>query len=200
MSYVFLIFDINTGAPKRLVSCSPEMVDAQKQINEDAIIVSSDVVFDLVYVNTVSKIIEQREPQPSIAHEWNWTTKTWDLDLTLAKDQAWARIKQARAAVINAPLDTAHGTFDGDPVSQQNILKAALDAKTRHELGMPSDVEFTLANNTRPTFTMLQMLDVAMAMGNREKAAYATAQTLREQIDAATTPEQLEAIQWPAYP
>jgi Domain of unknown function (DUF4376) len=137
--------------------------------------------------------------QPSPAHTWDWTTKTWVLDIAKAKAKARARIKAARAAAITAPLVTPHGTFQCDAFSASNILKVSLYSQNLAALGEPSDVEFTLADNSRPTFTVDQITSVAMAMGSREAAAYAIAQGLLSQIDdpAITTQTQLDAVVWP---
>lgn len=135
--------------------------------------------------------------QPSHFCAWDWSTKAWAFDLAAAKAGAWLHIKALRTAAITAPLVTEHGTFQCDPISRTNIVNAALRAQQREARGEVSDAGFTLADNTRPTFTVEQLTDVAMALGDREDQAYATAQALREQIEAATTQAELDAIVWP---
>lgn len=161
---------------------------------EDGAVFAPEIFRGLCYEQD-GRVVEV-PPQPSPAHTWNWQTKTWDLDLSLAKSQARSRIKAARTAVITAPLVTPHGTFQCDAASSANILKVSLFAQNLAAQGMPSDVEFTLADNTRPTFTMAQITSVAMLMGMRESASYNTAQALLEQIELATTAQEIDAIQW----
>jgi hypothetical protein len=135
------------------------------------------------------------------AAQWDEAASAWVFPgtktLNSAKADAWSAIKMARANALMSPLVTPHGTFDCSPQSQDNIMRAYLFATKLAELGQPSDVSFTLANNTRPTFTVQQITSVAIAMGAREKQAYDLAATLRTQIDAAQTIEEAEAITWP---
>jgi hypothetical protein len=117
--------------------------------------------------------------------------------LASAKADAWAAVKAKRAEVLVSPLMTPHGTFDCSPQSQDNIMRAYLFANKLAELGLPSEMQFTLADNTRPSFSVQQITAVAIAMGAREKQAYDLAATLRTQIDAAQTIEEAEVIKWP---
>lgn len=138
------------------------------------------------------------EESPSVAHEWDWETKQWVHNLSEARAQAWARIKSARESVEFGPFVWGGQTFDGDSESQRRIQGAAQLATLAQATGQPFSIDWTLADNTQATLTAAEMIGVGMALGQHVNGAHGIARTLRTQIDAATTPEELEAIQWPA--
>ena len=136
--------------------------------------------------------------QPSPSHTWNWTTKQWAYDLSEDRAQAWSRIKSARESVEFGPFVFGGQTFDGDSESQRRIQGAAQLATLAQATGQPFSIDWTLADNTQATLTAAEMIGVGVALGQHVNGAHGIARTLRTQIDAATTPEELEAIQWPA--
>ena len=136
--------------------------------------------------------------QPSPSHTWNWATKQWAYDLTEGRAQAWSRIKSARESVEFGLFAWGGQTFDGDSESQRRIQGAAQLATLAQATGQPFSIDWTLADNTQATLTATEMIGVGVALGQHVNGAHGIARTLRIQIDAATTPEELEAIQWPA--
>jgi hypothetical protein len=134
--------------------------------------------------------------QPTPVHVWSWAHVEWQVSLDDAKSHAWGEVKAAREAALVAPLPTPHGIFDCDAKSQDNIMRAYLYATRLASAGLPSDVSFTLADNTRPVFDVAQITDVALAMGAREKLLYDRAADLRRRIDGAETVAEVEAIKW----
>ena len=136
--------------------------------------------------------------QPSPSHIWNWTTKQWAYDLTEGRSQASARIKAARDSMEFGPFTCNGVVFDGDAVSRSRLGVALEGAKEAIAAG---DTAWTkpwkLANNTAITLTAPELLDVVRAHGDNMEQAHVTAAILAYFIDTATTPEELEAIQWP---
>lgn len=114
-----------------------------------------------------------------------------------ARVEAWSRIKAARESVEFGPFVLGVHTFDGDSESQRRIQGAAQLATLAQATGQPFSIDWTLADNTQVTLTAAEMIGVGVALGHHVNEAHGIARTLRAQIDAATTPEQLEAIQWP---
>lgn len=148
------------------------------------------------YVSNDMQVIPVPE-QPSPSHTWNWTTKQWAYDLSEDRAQAWSRIKSARESVEFGPFAWGGQTFDGDSESQRRIQGAAQLATLAQATGQPFSIDWTLADNTQATLTAAEMIGVGVALGQHVNGAHGIARTLRTQIDAATTPEELEAIQWP---
>lgn len=134
-------------------------------------------------------------PYPSAHHMFDWQTKQWVDPRILSDHQAakWAQIKAARTAAINAPLTTPYGVFDAHDAARSAMTQTML---TLQVCGPRATVDFTLADNTTATLTAEQMLDVVRLLGDHVQAAHTHARALREQIDAATSPAELDAIDW----
>lgn len=109
----------------------------------------------------------------------------------------WEQIKQTRASVIDAPLVTVNGTFDGDSIARNKIAFTTLRAQLMAGKLQPVAINFTLADNTVVTLDLAKIISVVLLMGSREQAARDVATSLRTQIYAAATPLQLDAITWP---
>ena len=120
------------------------------------------------------------------------------MPMSEARAEAWSRIKSARESVEFGPFVWGGQTFDGDSESQRRIQGAAQLATLAQATGQPFSIDWTLADNTQATLTATEMIGVGVALGQHVNGAHGIARTLRTQIDAATTPEELEAIQWPA--
>lgn len=147
-------------------------------------------------------VVSYQPPAPAstalVTWAWNATASRWLPSPTLAslKLDKWATIKVARAAAIDAPLVTPLGTFDADAASRANIIGAVLLAQTLTAQSQPVTISFTLADNTVAVLNSAQMTTVGLALGSKTQAAYTRWQTLRAQIDAATTDAALLAITW----
>jgi hypothetical protein len=136
--------------------------------------------------------------QPSGAHVFDWTTKQWVDPRTLKdlQDARWEIIKAARAAYIDAPLSTPHGTFDSDASARTSITDAVLMLKSQEDLGQAGTIDFTLADNSVVTLTTSQMVEVGLLLGQKIQQAYTTSRARRAAIEAATTPAEVDAISW----
>ena len=118
--------------------------------------------------------------------------------LAEARVSKWDEIKRAREATIDAPLVTPYGTFDSGPTDRTNITDAVLLAQTLNALGTPTTISFTRFDNTVASLDTAAMVTVGLLLGQKVQQAYATARSLRTQIESATTVAQVEAIAWPA--
>ena len=103
----------------------------------------------------------------------------------------------ARAAAMVAPLVTPYGTFDADPVSRQNIADRVAAQNALARRGLPSARAFTLADNSVITLTAEDMETVGLLLGDQVDGAHVTWRELRAAVEAATTPEAVEAVAWP---
>lgn len=136
--------------------------------------------------------------QPDPAQRWGWGTKTWYDPRTLQdrKDAKWEAIKVSRASLIDAPLLTPYGTFDSDASARTSITDAVLMLKSMEDMGQAGTIDFTLANNSVITLTTAQMVEVGLLLGQKVQQAYTTSRARRVQIEAATTPAEVEAVAW----
>lgn len=136
--------------------------------------------------------------QPSFPpHAWS----VWDeslvqwidpRDLNALKAAKWDEIKAARTAAEYGGFTWDGSPFDSDSASQQRIIGASQLATLTPEL----EIDWTLADNTVRTLNAQQMNEVGIALGVHVNAQYVHARTLRQQISAAQTTQELESIVW----
>lgn len=141
---------------------------------------------------------------PDTHHVFNWGTKAWEDPRTLQdlKDAKWEEVKRWREAATVAPLlVTRFGVFDGDAAGMDNIKSTVLGLREAAEIGAaPTTVTWTLNDNSTVDLTPVEFSEVAAMLLARGDAAHQRARVLRDQIEAATTPADLEAVQWAALP
>ena len=138
--------------------------------------------------------VELQAPQPSEHHVFDWVTKQWEDPRTLQdfKEAQWTLIKQARSNAEYAGFTWDGSTFDSDAISQQRITGAVALAQMSNEF----TIGWVLANNQVRTLNSLDMMQVGAALGQHVAAQFAKGVLLREQIEAATTKEEVEAVVW----
>lgn len=119
-----------------------------------------------------------------------------DRPIEVLRDNKWQTIKSARQAEIYSPITTPYGVFDADATSQKNITDAIMLLQTLAGLGQPSSVNFVRFDNTPIELDVSQMVNIGLLLGQRTQAAITKSTTLRQQIAAASSAEQLEAISW----
>jgi hypothetical protein len=138
-------------------------------------------------------------PQPTPDYIFEWNTHTWTDPRTIEQvrlDQ-WEVIKASRSVTLTSPLITPYGTFDADPASQKNITDAIALMQVLEATGSPQTVEFTLADNTVVMLTTQQMIEVGVLLGTRTQGIYSTSRALREQLEYATTIQEVQSVVWP---
>lgn len=139
-----------------------------------------------------------RPAQSKQTDTWDKTTKTWVDARTLdeAKVTAWDAVKVARDVAISVPLVTPYGTFDADTVSRSNISDSVLLANNLVALGQTPTITYTLHDNTVITLSAAEMVTVGLLLGQQVQGAFATARTLRDTINSATTNSAADAVVW----
>lgn len=112
------------------------------------------------------------------------------------KDAAWERIKRARSDAEGAGFVHNGVRYDSDPLSCQRIASAVVLAMLAMQAGQPYSIDWTTFDNTSITLDANGMIGVGLACGTYIASIFTQARALREQIDAATTADELDAIQW----
>lgn len=133
-------------------------------------------------------------PQPWMV--WDRTQVQWvdARDLAALKSSKWTEIKSRRDGVEHAGFSWDGSTFDSDPISQSRIQGAAQLAS----LSPASfQIDWTLADNSVRSLAASDMLAVGQALAVHVNAQHVLGRILRQQIESATTAEQVAAIQWP---
>lgn len=156
------------------------------------------------YDAEAADVVAWQPPAPSdttlTAWSWDADAERWQPVPTLASHQAaaWARIKAARADAETAPITVGLYTFDADDSSQQRIAGAVQMASLAVAAGQGADfsISWTLADNTTATLSATEIIAVGLSLGQQISAAHARSRVLRAQIDAATSAEELNLINW----
>ena len=138
-------------------------------------------------------VVVAKGTQPSADYVFDYTTKLWVFDIALAQGRKWAEMKLARDAEEFGGLVFQGNTYDTDALSQQRIQGASqlatLDAIT--------EIDWTTADNTTVTLTKSDVINLGVALGAHITTAHERGRIVRQQIEAATTEAELEAITWP---
>jgi hypothetical protein len=186
-SQTFTAFDKATGRVTYGGSShAPELLE-----NDDR-----GVLLGAVYTDgyLVGGVHHELPPQPSPNHTFNYTTKQWEDPRTLAdlKAAQWNLIKSARSQAEYAGFTWDGSTFDSDAISQNRITGAV----TLAQMSPTFVINWILADNTTRLLDQSQMAQVGAALGAHVAAQFEKGVTLRAQIEAAATPEDVLAIQW----
>lgn len=133
-------------------------------------------------------------PRPDPNFVFDHDSKQWvdPRALSDVKASKWNEIKAARDATEYGGFVWDESTFDSDQASQQKIMGAVQLAG----LDPQFSVDWTLADNSVRTLDATQMTAVGVALGQHVNAQHVKARGLRQQIEAATTKEAVEAIAW----
>lgn len=200
MNYVsYIIFSLTTGQILRTITSTPDQVEVQKGVDEEALISESFVDDSKLYVDLNTLTLIEYPERPSKFHEFNYTTHQWfdpRTDLQL-RDAKWEQVKEWRENALNSPLTWNSYVFDADQKGQTNLKGAAQLAQFALVAEQPFTTTFTLADNTDVTLTAMEILMVGVALGVRTEQCYARGRELREVIyDPLTSVEDLEGLQW----
>lgn len=198
-----VVYRPESGEISRSVTCPPDMLELQagpgELVLEGAGNDSTHYVVDGALAAYTAEEKSRKSQPPVRRAKWSNQIMDWiDLrTLEQRKEEKWEQLKQARSAALDALLVTPYGVFDSDPESRQNITDSVLLVKTLNELGQPSSIDFTLADNTVRTMTASEMIEVGLLLGAKVQAAHATGRALRLELDAAQTSEEVDSIAWP---
>lgn len=137
-------------------------------------------------------------PKPSKWHDWSKAASSYVLNMTRAKQEQWDAIKEKRTEIENAGFYWQTYLFDSDPISQSRIQGAVQMAQIALSQNQPFSIDWTIANDTVVTLSAQDMVSVGLALGSHINQCHVIGRQLREQIDAAQTPEVLESVVWPS--
>lgn len=116
-------------------------------------------------------------------------------DLTAQKSNKWTAIKDERE-VRRMVAPTTYGDFDVDEVGRSNIL-GMLQAIDYLDTGVAEPITWKMHDNSFVDFTRLEFKDAALQALAYIRQVYSISFILEAQIDAATSIEDLETIEWP---
>lgn len=137
-------------------------------------------------------------PSPSRQHKFDWTTKQWrdPRSIEQRRQAQWLAIKRARATAEAAGFTWNGARFDSDAVAQSRIQGAVQLATLANANSQPFSIDWTLADNTVRALNGAEMVAVGLALGQHIQAVHAHARALRQQLNAAATPLEVENTTW----
>lgn len=102
-----------------------------------------------------------------------------------------AELKTIRDNKEVEPIRTDKGLFDYDDKARDRIQAAII------ALNAGGHIDWTLADNTNVTVTNLDLENVVRAVAVRSNTLHVIYRQLKEQVMAAETNEEVEAVVWP---
>lgn len=141
-------------------------------------------------------------PDDIFRGNWSWDVgaREWTPSIMRQQHSKWSAVKQLRDVKADkAP--TPFGIVDSDDSSKIKITGLVSMAMLAKGAGAAFSEEFTMADNSVVTMDADMVIGLGVAVGQHISAVYARARALREDIDAATTQAELDAIDietgWP---
>ena len=135
----------------------------------------------------------EKPEQISPSHEWDWPTFSWVLNLSTAKAQAKDRITTARNRAVASGFTAFGKVFDSDSTAVQRI---SVGVQAANAVGESFTVEWTCADNSTITLDYAMMQALPAFMADVANTLHVKARTLKDQIDLATTLEEVQTITW----
>lgn len=147
--------------------------------------------------------------QPSRFHNWDWTSKTWVFDRTVATDACKRLVDKEREKRAVAPIESevstgVFATFDADEVSQKRI--SGTISRLERGDGLPVgwlgwrdyDNQMHWASETA-AYVLASLSKLARNIENREQSLLITAWTLKANLENLTDQQLIDydaAIGW----
>lgn len=133
---------------------------------------------------------------------WHEASERWVAEPTLAalKAAAWCRVKELRDNARGAQIEAGGHWFDAGAPSRAALAQKALAAHVAWTAGSGAEwsVEWTTAANQPVTLGAREVINLALALDQRDQAQHTLSQSLRDAIAAATCRSELDAIAWPS--
>ena len=149
----------------------------------------ADLPFSVVGVGAVS---EWDGPLP-IPPRWE--------NLADGQDAQWSAIKSRRDSLEQAGFPYMGHPIDSDPVSVQRIAIAVQAAQAAAAAGQPFEIGWRCKDDHTLTLDVAGMMGMAVALATYANGLHLHARTLKDQVSAATTVDELAAIDieagWP---
>ena len=170
----------------------------------------------MLYVEKIENHrIGNRTPFAEVAQSLGWTMtieeenteKAYDGSLWekgFAPQRPLEELKLEKRAAINAARDAAEQggfeymgkIFDSDPISCIRIQGAAQSMQAAIMAEVVPTITWTCQDNSTIELTAQELMGLSVALAEWSNQCHIKATTLKEQIENATSEEELEQIKW----
>lgn len=148
----------------------------------------------------VDGVFSPKPEMPGRFHVFDEEQFAWILPsdhIETAKESAKERINAAWKHAEQQPFLAYGKTFDADDKAVQRILGAAQGALVAKLLGVAmSPIEWTCADNSKLLMDVDMLATVPIVVAQAADTLHRRCRTLKAQIDAATTIDQIDAVVW----
>ena len=149
-------------------------------------------------VDTDGKFVEDGKlvdvpPQPSKWHKFDFTNKTWRINIDFAKQHKFQDIDQARKLYELSSFKWGGYTIPSDESNQRLIHSLSRLAQERDKSAV---LWLTDNSGTERRYEADCCIDIGLELCRHVTESHERARALKLQIKAATTHEELEAIAW----
>ena len=117
-----------------------------------------------------------------------------ETDLEASKVRQWTKLKQERDARDFAPIGHADFEVDADQQSRMDIMGAVMAMQA----GGQASRLWRCSDNVMRELTLADLLAVGTSIAARRQALIETSDQLWQQLHAAQTVDEVEAVVWPA--
>ena len=131
--------------------------------------------------------------KPSQDYEWSDASFSWVLNLATAKTSAKDRITKARDNAESSGFMAYGKEFDSDAMAIQRISVAVQAANA---VGESFSKVWTCKDNSTILLDYAQMIALPAIMADADNTLHIKARSLKDQIDTATTLEEINAVVW----
>ncbi len=133
-------------------------------------------------------------PKPNPLFTFNYETHQWEDTRSLdeIKKAKWESIKSSRDIADSTPFNYIGNIFDANSTSKLSILNSAQIAF----LDPSYSVTWILADNSTTVLSAQNLLDLNKLINARTQANRNKAQSIREQLNTATTKKEVDSINW----
>lgn len=125
------------------------------------------------------------------------TSTALDNSFEALQQLKWNNIKAKRASLEVSGFEYNSQYFDSSLTSQNKIQGAVILAMLSISNNQPYSVDWTLQDNTTISLDAADMIQVGLSLSRHLVELHQTSRKLRETVFAATTVEELDAIEWP---
>jgi hypothetical protein len=160
----------------------------------------AQMVSEAAVVDLDAAVVQNRRNRPNPRAEWDWTLMDWKINAQLSelKEMKWEEIKRLRADNAAAGFTFNGHEYDSDHEAIRNITGAVTGALVAQGASRSVSIDWTTKNNATVNLNGQQLMDLGDAALLHVNTQYAIARSLRQQIDAASSESELDAIVWPS--
>jgi len=187
-----MVFYDDSGMITSVRSGDDESINAEIERYKGKQFILTEKTPDYINYYVENGDVFRKPDQQSKYQEFNYQTKQWEFSLDYSKNLKWTEIKAARTAQEFGSFEWGGYVFQCDEVSQRRIQGAVQLAMLDSTLTL----DWTLSDNTVQAFTAAEFEAIGQALAAHVGQCHERGRILRQEIDAATSEKDLEAISW----